>query len=123
MLHRSGGQWIRFPLLAVLLVFSLSGAALSSANPVRVELPQIPHSSLTMAEVGAEIAGAVAGVPEPAAGAASVAVSSHSVAEQTAANSGREDLTVFFSIGVAVDVLLVAAFLMWAVGQWRRTKK
>jgi hypothetical protein len=35
----------------------------------------------------------------------------------------REDLTVFFTIGVVVDVLLVTAFLVWAVGQWRKPRK
>jgi len=40
-----------------------------------------------------------------------------------AAAGGREDLSVFFSIGVVVDVLLVTVFLVWAVGQWRKTKK
>ncbi len=40
-----------------------------------------------------------------------------------AGTAEREDLTVFFSIGVVVDVLLVAAFLVWAIGQWRRTRK
>lgn len=38
-------------------------------------------------------------------------------------NKDRKDLTVFFSIGVIVDILLVAAFLYWAVGQWSRSKK
>jgi hypothetical protein len=65
---------------------------------------QLPRSSLTVAEAGAENAGAVAGVPE------------------VEVNDGREDLTVFFSIGVVVDVLLVTAFLVWAVGQWRKKK-
>ncbi|VAW81158.1 hypothetical protein MNBD_GAMMA14-890 [hydrothermal vent metagenome] len=36
---------------------------------------------------------------------------------------GREDLSTFFSIGVVIDVLLLTAFLIWAVGQWRKTKK
>jgi len=40
----------------------------------------------------------------------------------TVANGEREDLTVFFAIGVIVDVLLVTAFLAWAVGQWRKKK-
>jgi hypothetical protein len=49
-----------------------------------------------------------------------------SPASATADNTfddGREDLTVFFTIGVILDVLLVAAFLLWAAGQWRKTKK
>ena len=42
--------------------------------------------------------------------------------EATVANGGREDLTAFFGIGLVVDVLLVTAFLVWAVGQWRKRK-
>ena len=42
--------------------------------------------------------------------------------EATIINDGREDLTVFFSIGLVIDVLLVTAFLVWAVGQWRKKK-
>lgn len=38
------------------------------------------------------------------------------------ASHEREDLTVFFSIGVLLDILLVTAFLVWAVRQWRKTK-
>jgi hypothetical protein len=42
--------------------------------------------------------------------------------EATIINDGREDLTVFFSIGLVIDVLLVTAFLVWAAGQWRKKK-
>jgi hypothetical protein len=62
-----------------------------------------------MAEAGTENAGAVAEIPGPA-------------VAGTVANEGREDLTVFFSIGLVLDVLLVTAFLVWAVGQWRKKK-
>ena len=48
---------------------------------------------------------------------------SESVAEITVVSGGREDLTVFFAIGLVLDVFLVAAFLVWAVGQWHKTKK
>lgn len=43
--------------------------------------------------------------------------------EGAAVNDRSEDLMVFFSIGVIVNILLVAAFLAWAIGQWRKTKK
>ncbi len=42
---------------------------------------------------------------------------------KAALDDGRKDLTIFFTIGVILDVLLVAAFLLWAAGQWRKTKK
>ncbi len=65
-----------------------------------------------MAEATGQNGDAVTGVSEPVTG-----------ADEAAANDGREDLTVFFAIGVIIDVLLVTAFLLWAVGQWRKTKK
>ncbi len=73
---------------------------------------QSPRSLLTMAETGGQNDNAVTGIPEPAPG-----------AEAAAIHDGREDLTAFFTVGVIVDVLLVTAFLYWAVGQWRKTKK
>jgi len=73
---------------------------------------QSPGSLLAVAETTGQNGGAVTGVSEPVRGAGSTAV-----------NDGREDLTVFFAIGIIVDVLLVTAFLLWAVGQWRKTKK
>ncbi len=66
---------------------------------------------------GSTLMPAETGVGSPA------AASPGSGAEITAVQGGREDLTVFFSIGLAIDVILVTAFLVWAVGQWRKTKK
>ena len=72
---------------------------------------QSPGHLLTVAETGQENDGVVAGIP-----------GSTAVAEETIINDSRTDLTVFFSIGIVVDVLLVTAFLVWAVGQWRKKK-
>jgi len=77
---------------------------------------------LPMAESGRENSSAAAEIPGPAAD-ISVSTSPGSSVEGTAVDNGGEDLTVFFSIGVIVDVLLVTAFLVWAIGQWRKTKK
>jgi len=79
--------------------------------------PQSPSraSLLTVAEDDR----AVAAVP----GSASVSMSPDSGTQGAVLNDGREDLTVFFSIGIAVDVLLVTVFLVWAVRQWRKTGK
>ena len=104
-----------FALLALPLVFMLAGVPPSEANLPDPQPSQTLRSSPTVTEAGANIAGAVAGAKGPAAGA--------SVAEQTPVNGEREDLTVFFSIGAIIDVLLVAAFLIWAVGQWRKANK
>ncbi len=79
-------------------------------------------SWLAMAEPGLENGGAAIEVTGSTTDIA-VSTSPGSSAEGVAVNDQREDLTVFFSIGVIVDVLLVAAFLTWAIGQWRKTKK
>jgi hypothetical protein len=95
---------IALPLLFMLFVIPASGA-----NPS--DPPQSPapgHSALA-----AETGGTGTSLPgSPAATGAKAAL-----------NDGREDLTVFFTIGVIIDVLLVATFLVWAAGQWRKTRK
>jgi len=84
---------------------------------------QSPGVSLTQAVAAKENSRAVAEIPAAGSG-STVSTSSDAGAETTAAAAGgREDLSVFFSIGVVVDVLLVTVFLVWAVGQWRKTKK
>jgi hypothetical protein len=109
-------------LLALPLVFALAGVPPCKADLPGQQPPQILHSSPTVNDVAANTTGAVAGPTGPAAG-ASVTRIPDSVVEQTPANGEREDLTVFFFIGAIIDVLLVAAFLIWAVGQWRKTNK
>ena len=38
-------------------------------------------------------------------------------------DSGKsKDLSVFFAIGFIVNILVIGAFVYWAVGQWRKTK-
>jgi len=74
-----------------------------------------------LAEGGADNGEVVAGVPASAADIA-VSNSADSGTGGEALTSTREDLTVFFSIGVVIDVLLMTAFLVWAVGQWRKKK-
>lgn len=117
-----GGQRIQPVLLTLPVVLMLAVAPLSEANPLSLQQSQSPGSLLAVAEDGAENSGVVAGVPGSAAD-VSASMSPDSGAGEAAVTDGRKDLTVFFSIGVVVDVLLVAAFLVWAVGQWRKTKK
>ena len=45
------------------------------------------------------------------------------VAGQAAPEAGGKELTAFFSIGAVINVVLLAAFLVWAVGEWRKTRK
>jgi len=87
-------------------------------------MPQSPStgSTLILAETGPGKHGANTIIP--GAGVENPATTSPGPGTgTTAVGNGREDLTVFFSIGVVIDVLLVTAFLVWAVGQWRKTKK
>lgn len=72
-------------------------------------------------EALAENGGAVAGVPGLATNIPE-SMPANAGKKGAATNDDRKDLTVFFSIGVIADILLVAAFLIWAVGQWSKTK-
>ena len=111
-----------FALLALPLVFILAGVPPSEADLPGPQPSPALHSSPTVTEAGANIAGAVAGLTAPAAG-ASVTKIPDPVAKEMPVNDDREDLTAFFFIGAIIDVLLVAAFLIWAVGQWRKANK
>jgi len=80
---------------------------------------EYPGYALTRVDASAQNSGSVTRTT-------GIAVSSSPVSAGTggvAVNGGRQDLTVFFSIGVVIDICLVIAFLVWAVGQWRKTKK
>lgn len=35
----------------------------------------------------------------------------------------REDLTVFFAVGILIDLLLLTLFFVWATRQWRKTRR
>jgi len=117
-----GSVRMRRALFALPLVSALAGVPPASANPDSLQASPPPRIPSMAAGTGAGIAGAVAGIPELAAG-APVAMSADTAAGEKPANGGREDLTVFFSIGVFVDLLLVTAFLVWAIGQWRKTRQ
>ncbi len=41
----------------------------------------------------------------------------HPVAER---KHSREDLSVFFGIGITINVILVVAFFIWAFKQWKK---
>ena len=77
---------------------------------------------LMVTEAGVENDGAVSGAAGLTAG-VPVSGSPGPGTGSVAADAGREDLTVFFSIGIVVDVLLVTVFLVWAVRQWRKSGK
>jgi len=83
--------------------------------------PGVNTSMINLPVAGAENAGLdIAGSGSTTAISASMAPGS--VAEGVEVEDGRGDLTVFFAIGMIINVLMVTAFLVWAVGQWRKKK-
>ncbi len=78
-------------------------------------------SMINQPAAGAEKAGVDAAVPGSATG-ISASMAPGSAAERVEVEDGRGDMTVFFAIGMVINVLMVTAFLVWAVGQWRKKK-
>ena len=35
----------------------------------------------------------------------------------------REDLTVFFGIGMAINIVMIIVFVIWAMKQWKQNDK
>ena len=97
-------------LLILSALFTLAWAAHSEAIPSGPQ--QSTDSTFRVTEAGAETVGGVSRVPEPV-----------SDTGLRAAEEARKDLTGFFVIGIIINVLLIMLFLIWAVGQWRKTKK
>ncbi|MDT8385989.1 MAG: hypothetical protein RQ736_00640 [Thiogranum sp.] len=54
--------------------------------------------------------------PEPA-------IAAEPVEQALAPGGRREDLTVFFAIGILIDLLLLTLFFVWATRQWRNTRR
>ncbi len=38
-------------------------------------------------------------------------------------NHDKEDLSVFFGIGMAVNIVMITTFFIWAVKQWKKNDK
>jgi hypothetical protein len=110
MMYLPGCSLMRLCLLIVSALFTLAGAAHSEATPSGLQ--QSTDSTFRVTEAGAETVGGISRVPGP------VSDSGLRVAE-----AARKDLTGFFVIGIIINVLLITLFLIWAVGQWRKTKK
>lgn len=34
--------------------------------------------------------------------------------------TGKENLSVFFGIGMAINIIMIVSFFIWAVKQWRK---
>ena len=101
---------IRLYLLILPVLFTPAWAAHSEATPSGLQ--PSTDSPLPVTEVGAVTDRGISKLSGPV-----------SVAGERAANDKREDLTGFFVIGMIINVLVITLFLIWAVGQWRKTKK
>lgn len=100
-------------LLALPMVITLLWAPPGTANdPGRQPAPGTASAAAAADRVTAARQGSETGKPalQPSAAAAA------------AQRDDRKDLTVFFSIGAAVNVVMLTVFLVWAVRQWRKTK-
>ena len=95
-------------ILILSALFTLAWAVHCEATPPG--LRQSTDSPVT--EAGAETVGGVSRIAGPVPGAG-----------VRAANDTGKSLTGFFVIGMIINVLLITLFLIWAVGQWRKTKK
>ena len=118
-LHLPGGPLLRVALFTLPVVLALAWAPARAAQATNLQ--QATGSSTMVTEALAENGGAVAGVPGLATNIPE-SMPANAGKKGAATNDDRKDLTVFFSIGVIADILLVAAFLIWAVGQWSKTK-
>lgn len=81
----------------------------------------VKTSMINLPAAGAENAGVDTAVPGSATD-ISASIAPGSAAERVEVEDGRGDMTVFFAIGMVINVLMVTAFLVWAVGQWRKKK-
>ena len=118
-LNLPGGPLLRVALFTLPVVLALAWAPPGEAQSTNLQ--QATGSSTMVTEALAENGRAVAGVPGLATNIPE-SISGNSGKKDTTPSDDRKDLTVFFSIGVIVDILLIAAFLIWAAGQWSKTK-
>lgn len=112
-------QCRRLALVTLPVVLMLGWAAALEAKPASLQqdTPGPTLSAEVMAEHGPAAAGAQGHTDIPG---DTPAGTGGGDAAGTA--EGKKDLTVFFSIGIIVDILLVTAFVIWAAGQWSKSK-
>ena len=118
-LNLPGGPLLRVALFTLPVVLALAWAPPGEAQSTNLQ--QATGSSTVVTETMAENGRTVTEAPGPATNIPE-SISGNSGKKDTTPSDDRKDLTVFFSIGVIVDILLVAAFLIWAAGQWSKTK-
>ncbi len=67
--------------------------------------------------------GAGTGIDAPPAVSAPALTDAEPETHELAPGGRREDLTVFFAIGILIDLLLLTLFFVWATRQWRKTRR
>jgi len=111
MLIFPASQWLRLALLALPVLLVLAAASPAAAT-----------HSYQLQSTGSSQEVTSAGTPESGANTAA-AMPADSDTAGVASDAGGKDLTVFFVIGMAVNIIMITAFLFWAVGQWRKSQK
>lgn len=100
--------------LLMCILFSLTPAAHAQPDTTAHNVPPAMEAGVASLEAGAtsreQTASGLAETNAPA-------------VHELSPDDGREDLTAFFSIGIAIDVLLLTVFAVWAVRQWRKPRK
>ena len=103
----------------LILVLLLTSAGFAHSEVTSADLQQSRGSPVPAAEAGTEIDQQGARLSGPV----TSSMSSVSGTARREVEEGRKDLTGFFVIGMVLNVLLLMLFLIWAVGQWRKTRK
>jgi hypothetical protein len=115
-----GRRLIRLCLLILSALFTLAWAVHSEATPSGQQQPTgrpvpVTEAGAETDEGGSRVAGPVSVLP--------LSMSPVSGSGVRTADDARKNMTGFFVIGMIINVLLITLFLIWAVGQWRKTKK
>jgi len=111
---------MRLYLLILASLFTLAGPVHGEETFSGLQQPTgrpvpVTEAGAETDEGGARISGPASGLP--------LSMSPVSGAGVRPADDTRKNLTGFFVIGMIINVLLITLFLIWAVGQWRKTKK
>jgi len=120
MCRRAGTEWrcttgpvpLHMLLCAGLLALLLTGAAQGAASPGNPSQAVRESAALALSASPAETGGS----------AMAVQTLPYSDTAAQPPDGRKKDLTVFFSVGVIADLLLVAAFVAWAIRQWRNSR-
>ena len=111
MLKFSASQRLRLALLALPVLLVLTVASPAAATPSYPLQSTGSSQEVTAAGTPGAVANTAAGMP------------ADSGTAEVASDDAGKDLTVFFVMGMAVNIIMITAFLFWAAGQWRKTKQ